>query len=100
MEAVSDYDIYDSAAWQELDALSANTHVEQIEVIPEGIFETADGFLATGTIYVTLHYGSGNEAIAVSESFPIEAAGDFEKRGRKITATIKEFLVDTSSFHK
>jgi hypothetical protein len=102
MEAVSNYEIQESWAWDQLDSLSSHTYVEEIEAIPEGIFETDEGeFSAIATVYVTLNYGSTKDDLSVPDSFPAQVEGHFEikKRGQ-INAIIDEFSVDTSSFYE
>jgi predicted pPIWI-associating nuclease len=98
IDAISNYDPQKSPAWDDLDALSSHTYVDEIEAVPEGIFETDDGFSAAATVYVALNYGNQNDEEAISDSFPAQADGHFEAKGNKITAVIDSFSVDTSSF--
>lgn len=98
MDAISSVEITSTKAWDDLDSLSSRTHVDEIEAIPEGIFETEqNGFRAAATIYVTLTYDKGSDEFATTGSFPAEAQGHFEADGQAI---IDSLTVDTASFYE
>jgi len=44
LQAISDYDLTQSQAWNDLDALSGKTSVDDIEADPEGIIFSDDTF--------------------------------------------------------
>lgn len=90
-EAVRGTDLAGTKAWDDLDILSSNTHVEAIEVFEDEI--RFDGSRIEGPInvHVTLQY-SGD--VILSESFP----GRFEATWKNGKPSIDRILVDTSSF--
>ena len=96
MDAVSNIELRETPAWADLDSLSTGTSVEDIEAVPEGIFETETGFTAAATVYVDLNYGDKNNSFSTSDSFPVNVAGHFEN-GR---AVVDSVAVDTSSFYE
>src|SRR5216683_5504500 len=78
IDAVSEYDVSSSPAWNELDSLSTHTYFEEVEPVPEGIFETEDdGFSAAATVYVQLNYGDKNDDVSAAETLPAQADGHF-----------------------
>jgi Predicted pPIWI-associating nuclease len=100
MDAISQYDIVGSPSWSELEAISSHIQLDQIEAIPEGIFETDDGFSATASVYVLLNYGGKNDKLSSADTFPAQVDGHFENKESQIKAIIDFFIVDTSSFYE
>lgn len=96
MDAVSNIELSETRAWGDLNSLSSDTHVDDIEAVPEGIFETDTGFTAAATVYVDLNYGDKNDSFSTSDSFPANVEGHFED-GR---AVVDAVAVDTSSFYE
>ena len=95
IDAVGGYDISSDPAWSELDVLSTHTQFDSIEVVPEGIFDAGnDRFEAVATVYVVLNYGSGDDALQTTETFPAHISGHFEGS----SASVDSADVDTSSF--
>lgn len=98
MDAVSSVDLTETGAWDDLDSLSTNTTVDDIEGLPEGIFQIGDdGFTAVATIYVDLEYGDKKDAFSTSDSFPAQVQGHFEPDGKAVVDSVS---VDTSSFYE
>lgn len=95
INAIETYDISSDPVWSEFDALSTQTEFDSLEAVPEGIFESGEAtFEAAATVYVTLNYGNGADAISASETFPAHVKGHFEAK----SAVIDVVNVDTSSF--
>jgi len=98
MDAVSSVDLIETDAWSELDSLSTNTRIDDIQAVPEGIFEVGgDGFVAVATVYVGLNYGGKKDSFSTSESFPAQVQGHFESNGKAVVDSVS---VDTSSFYE
>jgi hypothetical protein len=96
MDAVSSAELPRYAAWYDLDRLSTRTSVEDVEAVPEGIFEDGkNGFTAIATVYVDLNYGDKSDGVSSSDSFPAQIQGHFAADGQ---AVIDAVSVDTSSF--
>jgi hypothetical protein len=96
MQAISDYDLTQSGAWKDLDALSTHTYLDDTEVDPEGIVLFDDGFKGFISIYVLLQYGSNKkEGFQTSDAFRGLFTGHFDGT----TAVIDEVSVDTSPFY-
>ena len=98
VHAVEDYPIAESAAWGDLDALSAQTVVDGIEVDPEGVTVDRDGrFRGVSNVYVGLQYGSGEDGFETSDGFLARFEGHFDEVR---TPVIDKFTVDTSPFYQ
>jgi hypothetical protein len=97
MRAISTYDIKTSPAWRALEALSAGVEVEDVEAVPEGIFETDRGFSAAATVYVSV--GPGEEASS-TDSLSAQVEGHFEQSATETKAIVDTFSVDTTSFYE
>jgi hypothetical protein len=98
MDAVSSVELAETSAWANLDSLSTHTHVDDIEAVPDGIFEVGDdGFTAVATVYVGLNYGDKKDSFSTSDSFPAQVQGHFEADGQAIVDSVS---VDTSSFYE
>ena len=98
MDAVSSLDLSETEAWSDLDCLSTHTTVEDIEAVPEGIFQRGDGeFTAVATVYVALNYGGKGDDISSNDSFPAQVEGHFDKDQN---AVIDRVNVDTSAFYE
>lgn len=96
MDAVSNIELSETPAWGDVESLSSHTSVEDIEAVPEGIFETETGFTAEATVYVDLNYNDKGDIFSTSDNFPANVKGHFEG-GR---AVVDSVLVDTSSFYE
>jgi Predicted pPIWI-associating nuclease len=98
MVAVSDFDLASSNYWDALDQLSSHTEFEALEANPAGIFEGPPGmFQAIGTVYVTLNYGDKRDSASMSDSYPVQLSGKFDRTTK--LASIESVKVDTSSFY-
>lgn len=91
-EAVRDTELSETAAWNDLDILSSNTHVEAIEVFEDEIRTEGDSFEGPINVHVTLQYP---EDVTMSETFPGRFQGRWD--GRK--PVVEHVSVDTSSFY-
>jgi Predicted pPIWI-associating nuclease len=101
IKAVSKCDVRESNAWSDLNELSTHTQFEEIDAVPEGIFERGDRFSASATVYVTLQYGSNpEEEVSSSDEFPAAIDGHFEQENDSTKAVIDNISIDTSSFYK
>jgi hypothetical protein len=97
MDAVSSVVLPETEAWSDLVCLSTHTVVEEIEAVPEGIFETGDGgFTAVATVYAALNYGDKGGGVTSVDSFPALVEGHFDL-GK---AVIDRVGVDTSAFYE
>ncbi|WFU18545.1 hypothetical protein [Bradyrhizobium sp. CB3481] len=90
-EAVRNLQLAGTQAWDELDALSFNTHVEAVEVFEDEIRVNGTRFEGPINVHVTLRYP---ENVTLSETFP----GCFEARWQDNAPSIDRVFVDTSSF--
>src|ERR1700679_303750 len=98
MDAVSSIELTETTAWSDLDSLSTHTHIEDIEAVPEGIFESGDNsFTAVATVYVGLNYGGKNDASSTADSFPAQVQGHFKPDGKAVVDSVS---VDTASFYE
>jgi hypothetical protein len=98
MDAVSSLELSETEAWSDLDCLSTHTIVEDIEAVPEGIFQSGDiDFAAVATVYVALNYGDKGDDISSVDSFPAQVEGHFDPKGN---AVIDRVRVDTSAFYE
>src|SRR5262245_623974 len=89
IKAVSKYNVRESNAWSDLNELSTHTQFEEMDALPEGIFERGDKFSAYATVYVTLQYGSGaDEEASSSDAFPAAIDGHFEQENDSTKAVI------------
>ncbi|HYI47801.1 MAG TPA: hypothetical protein VEX35_04975 [Allosphingosinicella sp.] len=96
MQAISEYDLTQSGAWTDLDALSTHTYLDDVEVDPEGIVLDDGLFKGFLNIYVLLQYGSGKkEGFQTSDAFRGRFTGHFDGT----VAVIDEVSVDTSPFY-
>lgn len=98
INAVASFDVAASSVWEELGRLSSNTEFEEIDAVPEGIFEKGPGeFEAVATIFVTLHDGDETHQSSMSDSYPAHVKGTYDPETG--TASIDAVTVDTSSFY-
>ena len=96
--AVSSFDVTKTAAWDALSRLSANTLVDTIDAVPEGIFKLGtDRFTAVATVYVDLTYDEDGEAYTVANNFPMIVNGHFDPKKGAVVDTAE---VNTSSFYE
>ncbi len=99
IDAVANYDVSESSDWTKLDVLSSHTIFEEIDAVPEGIFEsTSTDFEVVATVFVTLHYGSKKEQTSMSDSYPAHVRGTYDEVTHKVS--IDKVSVDTSSFYE
>jgi hypothetical protein len=99
IDAVSKYNVPASSAWNDLDQLSTHTQFEEMDAVPEGIFERENRFSASATVYVTLQYGAKAEEVTSSDAFPAAIDGHFEQENDSPRAIIDSITIDTSSFY-
>src|SRR5262245_9800990 len=100
IEAVSKYDVPGSTAWSDLDQLSTHTQFDEMDAVPEAIFERGNRFSASATVYVTLQYGSNaEEGVSSSDEFPAAIDGHFVQEDDSTKAIIDSITIDTSSFY-
>ena len=98
MDAVSSLELSETEAWSDLDCLSTHTVVEDIEVVPEGIFLSGEReFTAVATVYAALNYGDKGDEVSSVDSFPALVEGHFDTEGK---AVIDRVGVDTSAFYE
>jgi predicted pPIWI-associating nuclease len=98
LKAVDEYDLSSSPDWSDLDQLSNHTEFESLEANPDGIFEGPPGsFQAVGKVYVTLNYGDKHDTSSISDSYPVQLAGTFNRQTRAVS--IDHVAIDTSSFY-
>ena len=98
INAIANYDVSESSDWIKLDKLSTHTNFEEIDAVPEGIFEsTPTDFEAIATVFVTLTYGTRKEQTSMSDSYPAYVKGTYDEATS--AASINEVSVDTSSFY-
>jgi len=96
MHAITDYNIAESGARDDLDMLPVRTVVESVEASPERIFEAGeDGFAAVATVYISLASGESTDDHFIPDSFPAYVEGHFENGD----AVIDNLSIDTSSFY-
>jgi hypothetical protein len=97
VDAVSNAELTEYDAWNDLGALSTRTGVDGIEVDPAGIVVNGDQFNGLATIYVALQYGSNHDdGFETSDAFEGQFEGHFD--GKK--PIIDKITVDTSPFYK
>ena len=98
IEAIEKYDVSETAAWDKLDRLSTHTDFDELDAVPEGIFEsTSNDFEVVATVFVTLNYG-GRKEQSMSDSYPAYVKGTYDEATQ--AASIEEVVVDTSSFYE
>ena len=98
IEAIARYDLSESSDWIKLDELSTHTDFEEVDAVPEGIFEsTSTDFEVIATVFVTLNYGSRKERSSMSDAFPAYIKGQYNQS--TFAVSIDEVSVDTSSFY-
>ncbi|AWN42504.1 hypothetical protein [Methylobacterium durans] len=93
--AVRDIDVSETEAWDDLDALSSNTHVDAVEVFADEIKLRADGFEGLVNVHCTLNYGNDKDGLTLSETFPGRFEGTLSPEG----PIIRRLTVDTSGFY-
>lgn len=98
MDAVENYELAESAAWSDLDALSTHTYIDGIEIDPEGVILEDNRFHGVMNVYVLLTYGSDKEdGFETSDAFLGQFEGHFNPEGK---AVIDNLTVDTSPFYE
>lgn len=95
MQVMSDFDLTESQAWSDLDALSSNTYIDDLEVDPEGVIIEENEFKGVMNVYVVLHYGGNDDdAFDTSDAFRGQFSGHFDED----KAVVDSVTVDTSPF--
>jgi hypothetical protein len=98
MDAVSSLDLHETETWSDLERLSERTIVEDIQAVPEGIFQSGDNdFTAVVTVYVALNSGDEGDGISSVDSLPAQVEGHIDRAGK---AVIDRVEVDTSAFYE
>jgi hypothetical protein len=95
-EAVRSHDLGGTEAWRDLSILSNETQVDTLEVFEDEIIGEEDGFSGPLLWHVTLNYGSGDDAVVASESFP----GRFCAQLIDGAIVVTEMSADTSSYYE
>ncbi len=81
----------------DLDALSAGTEIDGVEIVDLGLRDMGNGrFEADFIVYVGLSYGKGADHFTTSDNFPGKAQGAWEAGGPRIHSA----KVDTRSFYE
>ena len=91
--AMAAFDLPSTPRWTDIEALSPCTQLDEIQAIPDGVFETDEGFVAVGTLYVKLNDIEELPPYPAVVDFPVEATGHFRGRGAKVAAVIDSFEV-------
>ncbi len=93
-DALSRLDITKMQAWNDLDQLSSKTVFEGMSV--DGDLSVTNGkvTLAPATIFVSLHFGKGEDAFKAKDAFPAQVF--FRTTGDVVD--IEDVRVNTSSF--
>lgn len=91
-------DLASYSAWDDLDALSANTVVDHIDLMRDGIFKEGNSFTGICTFYVDLNYGQGEDAVTLPEAFPGKVHGHIDDDDEAVI--IDDMTVDTTSFYQ
>jgi Predicted pPIWI-associating nuclease len=94
-EAVRNFEVTESEAWQQLSLLSTNTKIDSVEVFNEEITFKDSRFTGPLLWHVTLQYGDGEDEFTSSDSFP----GVFEGTIQGQHAEVHKLTADTSSFY-
>ena len=95
IDAVEQYDLTESPAWQDLNTLSARTILDGVEVDPDGVILDDDQFRGVMNVYVVLRYGSSKDGFETSDSFLGNFKGHFVQGEGPV---IDQVSVDTSPF--
>lgn len=99
IKSIAEIDVAHSHIWDELDQLSTHTEFEEIDAVPEGIFEIEGGdFEAVATVYITLNYGDRRDRSSMSDSYPAHVRGTYDENTKE--ASVIDLSVDTSSFYR
>lgn len=93
--AVRDVDLAEMEAWNDLDVLSTQTRVDEIEVFLDQIKEVQDGYEGALNVHCTLEYGDSGDSFTLSETFPGRFRAQKADNGIQVTSLI----VDTSGFY-
>jgi hypothetical protein len=96
VDAVSNTELTEYAAWHDLSVLSSHTDIDGIEVDPAGVTVNGNQFSGLATIYVALNYGSNDDdGFATSDAFEGRFEGHFEEH----KPVIDRITVDTAPFY-
>lgn len=94
-DAVRNADLTQFSAWSDLDALSTNTQLDDIEIFEDEIFRDGKKFKGNCNFYIVLNFGQGDDAVVITESFSGTFEGHLDAKNRP---TIDDIHADTSSF--
>ena len=89
-----DIEVSETEAWDDLDALSSNTHVDDIEVFTDEIKLRADIVEVPVNVHCTLTYGNDKDGLTLSEAFPGRSEGTLSPD----CPFLRRMTVDTSGF--
>jgi hypothetical protein len=93
LETISEFDLVQDEAWNDLADLSKYATFTGIEAHPSGVYETGgNNFEAVATVYVTLSFDASN-AKSFSKSIPAHVFGTFD--GNNVT--IDKIRIDKES---
>jgi hypothetical protein len=92
--ALKDAELTDFSAWQDLDALSARTQIEQIDLLEDQVRVDGDRIEGPINVFVTLHYGDRADSFEETEEFPGRLKAHLE--GDRVV--IDDISVDVRSF--
>ena len=115
LRELSDYLLKQMAAYDEAIGAFINETIDSLDLIA-GRYETGGvltdemrvlsldgdsvGYEITGSVDVTLHYGSGSDAATIEENFPFTCTtGALVAEPFKLLTKETEMRVDTSSWH-
>ncbi len=95
--AVGEYNLAETIGFQGLEALSAATELEYIDVHTDAIVAVGDEKIAPATVYVTLRYGLNDPEgpVSLADSYPARVRFTVEND----SIVIQGIDVDTSSFY-
>jgi hypothetical protein len=93
--AVRDIEVSETEAWDHLNALSSNTHVDAVEVFVDEIKVRADSFEGPINVHCTLQYANDKDGLTLSETFPGRFEGTLSPEG----PVVRRLTVDTSGFY-
>jgi hypothetical protein len=97
VNGLTEDDLDELDAWDELRDLSSRTELEAVDTGPDNIvLDNQGNFEATADIYVTLNYGPSNEEESMSDGYLATIRGRIEGEDIRIDA----INVDVSPFYE
>ncbi|MGH7042259.1 MAG: hypothetical protein ACREFY_09015 [Acetobacteraceae bacterium] len=98
IDAISQFPLTATTDWKQLAKRLQPAGVEDIEAVPEGVFETDDHrFSAIATVYVRWEDRIGGRDVSSVESLPAQVSGHFEPSKEPPVAVVDTMSVDASS---